>query len=134
MHYKSGDRVARGAVGGAVLGVALALGACSSSQPSEADWPSPEERQRIDEAVEAGDAGSQVSVTWDCDGTMIPVRFMNDAMLMDLPDGTSVTLPLAMSGSGSRYTNGTVTYWEHQRTARIETPTESWEDCTRRDA
>ena len=105
------------------------MAACNTTQ--DPDMPSPGQAQAIDEAVQAADAGNQIRVTWDCDGEMIPVTFMDDAALVDLPDGTSVTLPIARSGSGARYTNGSVTYWEHQGTAMIETPTQSWEGCTR---
>lgn len=111
---------------GAVAVIGL-MAACSG-QPT---MPTPAEAEAVNDAVEAADAGSQINVTWDCDGQMIPVTFMDDAALIDLPDGTSVTLPIALSGSGARYSDGSVTYWEHQGTAMIETPTQSWDDCQR---
>jgi len=36
-----------------------------------------------------------------------------------LPDGRSVTLPAAPSGSGARYSDGTETFWEHQGLGRF---------------
>ena len=117
---------------GPIFGLTVLVAACS--QPTAPTMPTAAEQEAISAGVAAADAGNQISVTWDCDGTMIPVRFMEDTVLVDLPDGTSVTLPIAMSASGSRYTNGTVTYWEHQGTARIETPSQSWEDCQRASA
>jgi len=132
MLRKTDHRIARAWVAVPVLGLTVLVAACSQS--TSPTMPTPAEQEAINAGVEAADAGNQISVTWDCDGTMIPVRFMEDAALVDLPDGTSVTLPIARSGSGARYTNGTVTYWEHQGTARIETPTQSWEDCQRASA
>lgn len=35
-----------------------------------------------------------------------------------LPDGETVSLPLAISASGSRYSDGTRTFWEHQGIGR----------------
>jgi membrane-bound inhibitor of C-type lysozyme len=48
---------------------------------------------------------------------------------LTLPNGDSVSLPHAASASGARYSNGAVTLWEHQGTARIETPSRTWTDC-----
>lgn len=115
--------------GGGAIALLAMLAACSQS--GSHTMTSPEQGQAINAEVGAAQAGNQPTVTWDCDGQMIPVRFMEDAVLIDLPNGTSVTLPIAMSGSGARYTNNTVTYWEHQGTAMIETPEQSWEDCQR---
>ena len=132
MLQKTGSRIARAWAGTSVLGLTVLVAACS--QPTAPTMPTAAEQEAISAGVEAADAGNQISVTWDCDGTMIPVRFMQDTVLVDLPDGTAVTLPIAISASGSRYSDGTVTYWEHQGTARIETPTQSWEDCQRASA
>ncbi|MBV9571121.1 MAG: MliC family protein [Alphaproteobacteria bacterium] len=53
-------------------------------------------------------------------------------------DGKSVTvytqgktfrLPIAMSGSGARYSDGTTTIWEHQATATFETTGVALQNC-----
>jgi len=36
-----------------------------------------------------------------------------------LPDGRKVTLPVALSGSGTRYSNEKETFWEHQGIGRF---------------
>ncbi|MEM7443363.1 MAG: MliC family protein [Pseudomonadota bacterium] len=117
----------------ALLGVAVSLGlaACASQSTT---LPTAEQEEAINEGVEAADASNQPTVTWDCDGQMIPVRFMDASVLVEFPDGVAVTLPQAISGSGVRYTDGTYLFWEHQGTARIETPTQTWEDCTQASA
>ena len=38
---------------------------------------------------------------------------------VSLPDGRSVTLPVAPSASGARYSDGKETFWEHQGSARF---------------
>ncbi|MBI5518794.1 MAG: MliC family protein [Desulfovibrio sp.] len=37
-----------------------------------------------------------------------------------LPGGETLTLPLALSASGARYSDGESTYWEHHGSARFE--------------
>lgn len=39
---------------------------------------------------------------------------------LTLPDGRTLSLPLAVSGSGARYSNGAQTFWEHQGCAIFE--------------
>jgi len=36
-----------------------------------------------------------------------------------LPDGRKITLPVAVSGSGARYSNEKETFWEHQGVGRF---------------
>ena len=132
MMPKSSGRTHAVMKGVGAFALSALLAACSQSGMQAS--PSAAQDEAVDAGVEAAEAGNQPTVTWDCDGQMIPAQFMDDAVLLDLPDGTSVTLPIAMSGSGARYTDGTVTYWEHQGTARIETPTQSWDDCQRASA
>jgi membrane-bound inhibitor of C-type lysozyme len=54
------------------------------------------------------------------------------------PDAKSVTvyvrgqtfqLPIALSGSGAKYSNGKTTLWEHQGAALFETPGASFSGC-----
>lgn len=43
--------------------------------------------------------------------------------------GKTLTLPIAMSGSGARYSDGKSTIWEHQGTAQFDVPGASFTDC-----
>jgi membrane-bound inhibitor of C-type lysozyme len=69
--------------------------------------------------------------SFDCGGVLGSVRFRGDSALVSLPD-TLLRLPRALSGSGARYSDGASTYWEHQGTARIETPGDTLHDCVLR--
>jgi inhibitor of cysteine peptidase len=55
------------------------------------------------------------------DGKMAEARFDLDRNLVTvtLPDGRNVTLPVGMSASGARYTDGRETFWEHQGSGRF---------------
>jgi len=44
---------------------------------------------------------------------------------------TAFKLPIAHSGSGARYSDGTTTFWEHQGEAMFETPGASFTGCKR---
>lgn len=56
------------------------------------------------------------------DGSQLRARFDNPAksVLVTLPNGTRLALPLALSASGARYSNGRDTFWEHHGDARVE--------------
>ena len=43
--------------------------------------------------------------------------------------GQTFHLPIAMSGSGARYSDGKTTIWEHQGEAVFETPGASFTGC-----
>ncbi len=43
--------------------------------------------------------------------------------------GQTFRLPIAMSGSGARYSDGKTTLWEHQGQAQFETPGASFRSC-----
>lgn len=55
-------------------------------------------------------------------GEQLNVRFdtASDTVTVDLEDGSSLTLPAAQSASGARYSNGQMTFWEHQGSATLE--------------
>lgn len=56
---------------------------------------------------------------WRCDGgAAFSVRFSESAAEV-FAGGQVYTLAAAQSGSGTRYSNGTVEYWEHQGEARL---------------
>jgi membrane-bound inhibitor of C-type lysozyme len=49
-----------------------------------------------------------------------------------LPDGRAVTLPQAESASGSKYSNGSVTFWSKGNTALVEEGGNvKWKDCVK---
>ncbi|HET9231966.1 MAG TPA: MliC family protein [Vitreimonas sp.] len=56
---------------------------------------------------------------WRCDGgAAFSVRFEGEAAEV-FAGGQLYNLPVAQSGSGARYSNGTVEYWEHQGEATL---------------
>ncbi len=61
-------------------------------------------------ATYLADDGRQVDACFDLPAKRVTVR---------LPDSTVLTLPVAISGSGARYSNGGKTFWEHQGTGRL---------------
>lgn len=63
------------------------------------------------EAVYVSSQGQRLAARFD-----IPAKTVRLA----LPDGRTLTLPLAVSGSGARYSNGAQTFWEHQGGAIFE--------------
>jgi len=62
-------------------------------------------------AVYVSEQGQRLTARFDIPGKTV---------WLVLPGGGSVTLPLAMSGSGARYSNGSQTFWEHQGGAIYE--------------
>ncbi|MFM1841708.1 MAG: hypothetical protein RLZZ490_441 [Cyanobacteriota bacterium] len=49
-----------------------------------------------------------------------------------LPDQRTVTLTQAESGSGAKYSNGSVTFWSKGNTALVEEGGEAkWKDCVK---
>ncbi len=49
-------------------------------------------------------------------GERLTARFDTGSKMvtLELSDGTIITLPVAVSASGSRYSDGKTTFWEHQ--------------------
>jgi membrane-bound inhibitor of C-type lysozyme len=76
--------------------------------------------------TQAPPAGKVAEASYLCaDGTMIHARYYIDAQSVDLTVGDSaepVRLPVAMSGSGARYSDGAYELWEHQGKARVTLP------------
>lgn len=76
-------------------------------------------------AVQSAVAAAQsqpVAVCRSDDGRTLTARFdiAGRSARVTLPDGETLTLPLALSASGARYSNGASTYWEHHGSARFE--------------
>lgn len=67
-------------------------------------------------------------VEYACGTTRVDVVFRGDTALVSSGE-TALSLPLAISASGARYSDGTYTYWEHQGTALFELPDTSYEGC-----
>jgi len=55
------------------------------------------------------------------EGEQLTARFDIDAktVTVERPGKKTRTLPLAVSASGARYSNGEMTFWEHQGTATL---------------
>ena len=58
----------------------------------------------------------KTAIYQSADGKVLEATFdlkLNQVQIV-LPDGRKVRLPVAVSGSGARYSDGTDTFWEHQ--------------------
>jgi len=93
--------------------LAFALAACSGEGAGTGAGPVPEaavspEPAPIPDAITAVYAAE--------DGAELTARFdtKKNTVEVTLPDGRTVTLPRAVSGSGARYSDGRETFWEHQ--------------------
>ncbi len=62
-------------------------------------------------AVYVSEQGQRLTACFDIPGKTVRLA---------LPDGRSVTLPVALSGSGARYGDDARTFWEHQGGAIYE--------------
>lgn len=72
-------------------------------------------------SVTAAEPGARFAGYRSAQGEVIEASFERHLhqVKLTLPDGRSVTLPAAPSGSGARYSDGTETFWEHQGTGRF---------------
>lgn len=86
-----------------VLGLVLAISLCAAP----ACWAKSQEAVAVYVAVD----GQRLTARFDIPGKT--VRLL-------LPDGKTLILPVALSGSGARYSNGVMTFWEHQGDAILE--------------
>lgn len=96
-----------------LLGVVLNMAACT---PAPAP-PAAEEKVTADDPF-SDVAPDQVRIEAryvSATGEHLVAVFDNaaDAVTVTLPDGRTVTLPRAVSGSGARYSDGTETFWDH---------------------
>jgi membrane-bound inhibitor of C-type lysozyme len=58
--------------------------------------------------------GGGPRIDWRCDGgAAFSMRLDDDGNANVFAGGQTYTLPGVPAGSGTRYTNGTVEYWEH---------------------
>ena len=65
-----------------------------------------------------------------CGESMVRVEYRADSAFVTLTD-TSLALPLAISASGARYSDGVSTAWEHQGTLDLEVPGRALHACGR---
>ena len=64
--------------------------------------------------------GTGARIDWRCDGgAAFSMRLNNEGSAEVFAGGQTYTLPGVMAGSGTRYTNGTVEYWEHGSEAML---------------
>lgn len=65
-----------------------------------------------------------------CGEIRVRVEYRGDSAFVAAPD-TALALPIAVSASGARYSDGRATAWEHQGLLRLELPTDTLVDCVR---
>lgn len=56
------------------------------------------------------------------------VQFKGDTAVVTLP-GRTVRLPQVVSGSGARYSDGDITFWNKGNTARLELGDRTYDAC-----
>lgn len=91
---------------------------CLSAEAAALPGATPSTSPVAAAASEASPAAAYVSTQ----GQRLAARFdiPGKTVRLTLPDGRTLTLPLAVSGSGARYSNGEQTFWEHQGSAIFE--------------
>lgn len=106
-----------------MLGVALALlaGACHIVDPNT---PSP--------ASASGDPPTRSATThvYACGDYAFVARVEGEQVWLFLPSGT-VAVPRVVSGSGAKYSDGSVTYWSKGQEALLELPDRTLTECVR---
>lgn len=75
---------------------------------------------------ESGEA--PVDVVYDCGEVSLRVTYGEDLVVVRTGE-EEYSLPIAISASGARFSDGEVEFWEHQGTARFETPTDVYQEC-----
>lgn len=67
--------------------------------------------------------------TFNCESAYtFTVQYDGDTAVVTLPAGT-VRLPQVVSGSGARYSDGNITFWNKGNTARLEVGDRTYESC-----
>jgi putative lipoprotein len=65
---------------------------------------------------------------YECTGLVFSVRVQDATAQVFLPDRT-LALPQVPSGSGSKYTDGSDTFWSHGKEALLEAGDRAWQGC-----
>jgi putative lipoprotein len=88
---------------------AVWFAACGSS-PQSAD---------VTASKAAAPSKSPITARFDCDTLALTAIFHEDRVVIELPE-RSLTLPHVVSGSGARYSDGAITFWNKGREATFE--------------
>jgi len=98
-------RLRRAARIGVIEVALLTVGACTAAPPDEPP-----------------------RATYRCGDVTFTATFVNDSVFVAFR-GDTIRLPIAISASGARYSDGQRTFWEHQGTARLELPDTTIDAC-----
>ena len=93
---------------GIAAAVVVVAGCSSSSRSSD-----------VAESQDAAPSKAPVVARFDCDTLALTATFHDDRVVIELPE-RALTLPHVASGSGARYSNGAVTFWNKGREAALE--------------
>ena len=63
---------------------------------------------------------NMIAAEYSTHGKVYEVKFLQDCALLLTPDGRENLLPIAVSASGSRYSDGPTTFWIHRGGATFE--------------
>ncbi len=77
----------------------------------------------------SGGGPQERRVEYECGESRLTVTFRGDTAEVS-SGGRTFTLPIAISASGARFSDGANTYWEHQGKALFELPDTSYQECT----
>jgi membrane-bound inhibitor of C-type lysozyme len=107
-----------------VVLASLALVGCNSPAPNApaSDDLAAENSTVVDDATAAAEALEGDTVVFQCpDGETVTAQFNGtDTAIVTLPDQEPVTLAIAESASGARYSDGTTTLWNKGDEALVE--------------
>lgn len=76
--------------------------------------------QPVEVLVHKTTEGNVIAAKYLTHGTAYEVKFLQDCALLLTPDGRESLLPIAVSASGSRYSDGRTTFWIHRGGATFE--------------
>lgn len=80
----------------------------------------------------APSAKEPVRARYDCGAAgTVRVAYFDESVRLAVGEGAARTLPRARSGSGARFTDGTVLFWDRGRKAFFEAEPGKWFECTR---
>ncbi|MEO1068940.1 MAG: MliC family protein, partial [Cyanobacteria bacterium J06638_6] len=103
----------------AVALIGLAMAGCATTPDTSVsdDTTTPDDAMVTDDPM-----ATDKTVVFDCpDGETITAQFTDtQEAIVTLPDQDPVTLPIAESASGARYSDGTTTFWNKGDEALVE--------------
>ena len=96
------------------LALCAALTGCNpSSVDSSLTSPAQEHADQHNNAEPSAEVINTATVVSDGNESMV-AAYSNETVTLTLTDGTTKTLPIAVSGSGARYAADGFEWWEHQ--------------------